>query len=264
MRGFDNDVFSFSIGGFFQGHSSFEISKDGEAYSYRHSQLHLLKQGDDQGTLDKAQVDTLMAFLRDLGTNDWFTYYDSPVLDGEQWSLFDGHSSHGGSNAYPKGFEKLLKYLADEFGCEEMRPETGETYDGPTEMEGLAMLASYNLPSVEEAKQGLEDGKANGVFQEEWLQAIEDAKRDFPHDVYAFAEAYPEYKRYSDILAQHGLELDIEQIMNQDVSKADAKLVVASMIAIARSDRWCECDDFGRCIENGTFALWIKRLRELL
>ena len=156
-----------------------------------------------------------------------------------------------------------MKYLADEFGCEEMKPETGETYDGPTETKGLTMLAFYNLPSAEEAKQGLEDGKADDDH-EEWLQAIEDSKRDFLHDVYAFAEAYPEYKCYSDILAQHGLELDIEQIMNQDVSKADAKLVVASMIAIARSDRWCECDDFGRCVENGTFALWTKRLRELL
>lgn len=263
MRGFDNDVFSFSIGGFFQGHSSFEISKDGKAYSFRHSQSHLLEQGENQGILDKTQVDALMAFLRDLGIDDWFTYYDSPVLDGEQWSLFDGHGSHGGSNAYPKGFEKLLKYLADKFGCEEMRPETGETYDGPTEMEGLAMLAFYNLPSVEGVSQGLEDGKANGDHEER-LQAIEDSKRNFLHDVYAFAEAYPEYKCYDDILAQHGLELDIEEIMNQDVSKADAKLVVASMIAIARSDRWCECDDFGRCVESGTFALWTKRLRELL
>ena len=118
-------------------------------------------------------------------------------------------------------------------------------------------------PSVEEVNQELEDGKAN-CDHEEWLQATEDARDDFLHDVYAFAEAYPEYKRYSDILAQHGLELDIEQIMNQDVSKADTKLVVASMIAIARSDRWCERDDFGRCVENGTFALWTKRLRELL
>ncbi|MBN2939259.1 MAG: hypothetical protein JTJ11_03930 [Collinsella sp.] len=145
-----------------------------------------------------------------------------------------------------------------------MRPEVGETYDGPTEMEGLAMLPFYNLPSVEEVNRGLEDGKANDGFHEEWLQTIEDIKRDFLHDVYAFAEAYPEYKRYSDILTQHGLELDTEQIVDQDVSKADAKLVVASMIAIARSDCWCECDDFGRCVENGTFALWTKRLRELL
>ena len=115
MRGFDNDVFSFSIGGFFQGHSSFEISKDGEAYSFRHSQSHLLEQGENQGILDKTQVDALMAFLCDLGTDDWFTYYDSPVLDDEQWSLFDGHGSHGGSNAYPKGFEKLCLCQARAF-----------------------------------------------------------------------------------------------------------------------------------------------------
>lgn len=89
----------------------------------------------------KAQVDKLMAFLRDLGARDWFISYYSPVLDGNQWQLFDGCRSHEGSNAYPKGFEKLLKYLADKFGCEEMRPQPGDTCDGPTESECLAMLA---------------------------------------------------------------------------------------------------------------------------
>ena len=54
-----------------------------------------------------------MAFLRDLGARDRFSSYHSPVLDGKQWQLFDGCRSHEGSNAYPKGFEKLLKYLAD-------------------------------------------------------------------------------------------------------------------------------------------------------
>ena len=89
----------------------------------------------------KAQVDKLMAFLRDLGARDWFSSYYSPVLDGKQWQLFDGCRSHEGFNAYPKGFEKLLKYLADKFGCEEMRPQSGDTRDGPTESEYLAMLA---------------------------------------------------------------------------------------------------------------------------
>lgn len=55
----------------------------------------------------KEQVDKLMAFLRDLGARDWFSSYYSPVLDGEQWRLFDGRRSYEGSNAYPKGFEKL-------------------------------------------------------------------------------------------------------------------------------------------------------------
>lgn len=106
----------------------------------------------------KAQVDKLMAFLRDLGARDWFSSYYSPVLNGKQWQLFDGCRSHEGSSAYPKGFEKLLKYLADEFGCEEMRPQPGDTCDGPTESECLAMLAFYDLPDGEGGGQRPEDG----------------------------------------------------------------------------------------------------------
>ena len=92
-----------------------------------------------------------MAFLRDLGIRNWFSSYYSPALDGEQWRLFDGHRSHERSSAYPKDFEKLQKYLADEFGCEEMRPQPGNTCDGPTESERLAMLAFYDLPGGESA-----------------------------------------------------------------------------------------------------------------
>lgn len=64
MRGFADGVLSFSISGFSQGYSSFEISKDGGAYSYRHSQSRLLEQRENQGILNKTQVDALMAFLR--------------------------------------------------------------------------------------------------------------------------------------------------------------------------------------------------------
>ncbi len=106
----------------------------------------------------KTQVDKLTAFLRDLGARDWFSSYYSPVLDGNQWQLFDGCRSYEGSSAYPKGFEKLLKHLADKFGCEEMRPQSGDTCDGPTESEYLAMLAFYDLPSDEGARQRPEDG----------------------------------------------------------------------------------------------------------
>ena len=98
-----------------------------------------------------------MAFLRDLGIRNWFSSYYSPALDGEQWRLFDGHRSHERSSAYPKDFEKLLKYLADEFGCEEMRPQPGNTCDGPTESKRLAMLAFYDLPGGESARDCHED-----------------------------------------------------------------------------------------------------------
>lgn len=53
----------------------------------------------------------------------------------------------------------------------------------------------------------------------------------------AFVHASPEYVSYSDILAQHGPELDIEQIANRDMSKADAKLLVSFIITVARYNR---------------------------
>lgn len=36
MRELGNSVFSFSIGGLFRDYSSFEIHRDGDAYSYHH------------------------------------------------------------------------------------------------------------------------------------------------------------------------------------------------------------------------------------
>ena len=135
MRKLGNSVFSFSIGGLFRGYSSLEIRRDGDAYSYHHDKSLHANSEERRGTLNKAQADKLTAFLRDLGIHNWFSSYYSPVLDGKQWQLFDGCRSHEGSNAYPKGFEKLLKYLADKFGCEEMRPQSGDTRDGPTESE---------------------------------------------------------------------------------------------------------------------------------
>ena len=93
------------------------------------------------------------------------------MLDGNQWQLFDGCRSHEGSNAYPKGFEKLLTYLTDEFGCEEMRPQSGDTCDGPTEPECLAMLAFYDLPDGEGGGQRPEDGESTCDCHEDWRQA---------------------------------------------------------------------------------------------
>lgn len=66
-----------------------------------------------------------------------------------------------------------------------------------------------------------------------------DAPTAFLHDIDAFVHASPEYVSYSDILAQHGPELDIEQIANRDMSEADANLLVSSIIAVARYDRRC-------------------------
>ena len=59
-------MFSFSIGGLFRGHSSFEIHGDGDACSHHHYKPLHANPEEHLGTLDKAQVDKLMAFLRAL------------------------------------------------------------------------------------------------------------------------------------------------------------------------------------------------------
>ncbi len=75
--------------------------------------------------------------------------------------------------------------------------------------------------------------------REDWRRTAVEAGRNFLHDIDAFVHASLEYVSYDDILAQHGPELDIEQIANRDISEADAKLVVSSIIAVARYDRRC-------------------------
>lgn len=96
MHELDNSVFSFSIVRLFRGYSSLEIRRDGDAYSYHHDKSLHANSEERRGTLDKAQVGKLMAFLRDLGIHNWFSSYYSPALDGEQWRLFDGYRSHEG------------------------------------------------------------------------------------------------------------------------------------------------------------------------
>lgn len=75
--------------------------------------------------------------------------------------------------------------------------------------------------------------------RKDWRRTAVEAGRNFLHDIDIFVHASPEYVSYGDILAQHGPELDIEQIANRDMSEADTKLLVSSIIAVARYDRRC-------------------------
>ena len=75
--------------------------------------------------------------------------------------------------------------------------------------------------------------------RKDWRRTAVEAGRNFLHDIDIFVHASPEYVSYGDILAQHGPELDIEQIANRDMSEADTKLLASSIIAVARYDRRC-------------------------
>lgn len=106
------------------------------------------------------------------------------------------------------------------------------------------------LADTEERRRTLEKSKVDAPMaflrdldaydcREDWQRTAVEAGRNFLHDIDAFVHASPEYVSYGDILAQHEPELDIEQIANRDMSEVDAKLVVSSIIAVARYD--CRC-----------------------
>lgn len=123
----------------------------------------------------------------------------------------------------------------------------------PLEIRGDGDAYSYRhsaslLADKEERRRTLDKSKVDapmaflrhlGAYdcREDWQRTAVDEGRNFLHDIDAFVHASPEYVSYGDILAQHGPELDIEQIANRDMSEADAKLLVSSIIAVARYNR---------------------------
>lgn len=78
--------------------------------------------------VSEKQLDELRNILDEIDAADWGSY-SAPVLDGIQWSLVlqesgRRHESYG-SNAFPKGFDKLVRYLIDVFDCKDLEVDGG-------------------------------------------------------------------------------------------------------------------------------------------
>lgn len=78
--------------------------------------------------VSEKQLDGLRNVLHEIGATNWGSY-SAPVLDGIQWSLVLQENGHGyesgGSNAFPKGFDKLISYLIEAFGCKDLEVDGG-------------------------------------------------------------------------------------------------------------------------------------------
>lgn len=83
-------------------------------------------------------------------------------------------------------------------------------------------------------------------------------------DIYNFEKTYPQFemKKYHDILGEHNIEWDSESMEAADVSKADAKLVLALLMAAVRGEHFCTgaLRDF---LEKGCIQRWLERLKEI-
>lgn len=86
----------------------------------------------------------------------------------------------------------------------------------------------------------------------------------FIDDVYAFNDANKDYglNHYYDILEQNDLELGSKPMSEADVSRLDAKCVMAMIIGAVRAERFCDGALLG-FFKDGSVRKWLERLKEL-
>lgn len=232
-------VFSISIGGFFAGQNSLAIEKTPEGHRAKTDSFHLGDSSEGAFPVSDKQMEKLYDALDRFGVEDWYSDYFNPcVLDGVQWSVYDGIIEHSGSNFFPVGFKALSRFVAEEFDLPSFDPADDFEDDEPSLETELSIVASHHR-----------SGEESDVLL---------------HDLYALTNRHPEFKDYGAILEGHGVPLDVARIKTQDMRKADATLIVASMVVISRADHFDGySDEFGTCVKDGTFEKWLERLDEL-
>lgn len=107
------------------------------------------------------------------------------------------------------------------------------------------------------------DGSIEKPYQMPFV-VYHDVVCELEKDIYNFEKTYPQFemKKYYDILGEHNIEWDSESMEAADVSKADAKLVLALLMAAVRGEHFCTgaLRDF---LEKGCIQRWLERLKEI-
>lgn len=82
--------------------------------------------------------------------------------------------------------------------------------------------------------------------------------------MYEFEHENPEYelKKYGELLKGRDLEWGQRSMENADVSNMDAQGIMALLMGMVRSERFCDGAIMGM-IKSGAVKKWIMRLREL-
>lgn len=83
-------------------------------------------------------------------------------------------------------------------------------------------------------------------------------------EIYAFADAHPEYDlgRYGEILHKHGLDWSMKSMRAADVSGLDGQAVMALLVGAVRAEHYCTHPVLDLC-EDGSIGRWLARLKEL-
>lgn len=86
----------------------------------------------------------------------------------------------------------------------------------------------------------------------------------FQEDLYKFCDEHPEYEhtRYGETLEKNNIEWSTESMQAADVSKLDAKCVIALLIGAVRAERFCD-GALLNFFESGCIMKWTERLNNI-
>ena len=87
---------------------------------------------------------------------------------------------------------------------------------------------------------------------------------DVVKEISAIVHSHPELRltSYQSVLEEKGIEMSAKSFDRRDVSKLDGQAVMAMLVCIVRMNRFVE-GLLLEYLENGKFAEWIGRLKEL-
>ncbi len=246
------DIFTFSCGGFFEGWHEFRVEDHDSSFT---AVLEDKRAGEPVYTrrMTKSEVDGFEQRIDAIGVPDWFCHYDNwRVLDGTQWEMSYHGDECSGSNTFPEGFSKLVRYLADDFGCECFRGYEGLEKEFGADPNPIEHIAAYamRLPDRPEDE-----------CEAEYRKLHHEMLRDFD----ALVRAEPRFVNYMELVEKGGAPMGSETMRECDVSTLDADTIVAMLIYIYREDRFCGYQEhFLEYLKDGTFKRWLDRLEELV
>lgn len=132
-------------------------------------------------------------------------------------------------------------------------------------MNKFEILTKY-IPMLQENRIGVwvidreNDGTAEHPIQMPFVNYYE-MVRQFINDVYTFEEQNKdmELTRYADILKENGLEWEMDDLENVDVSDLNAQCVLALVTGVVRAERFCDGVIFN-FFKSGAMLKWLERL----
>ena len=86
----------------------------------------------------------------------------------------------------------------------------------------------------------------------------------FIEDVYQFNDNNKDFglNRYGEILEKNGLEWSAKSMAEADVTRLDARCVMALVMGAVRAERFCDGALFS-LFEDGSIRKWLERLKEI-